>query len=112
MLMKIARIENMKNYQGDLRLNKNLYLLQEYKVRTLIMIAIRWTILKLKKNYFLKNLATVQIQKKVILHFNMKTPFTNFEIFRIPLLSKQLKMNSNIEETNKRKIMQLKISNQ
>lgn len=110
--MKIARIENTKNFQGDLRLNKNLYLLQGYKVRTLIMIVIRWTILKLKKNYCLKNLATAQIQKKVNPHYNLKIPFTNFETYKIPLPSKQLKMNFKIEKTNNRKIIQTKISNQ
>jgi hypothetical protein len=111
MLMKIARIENMKKFQGVLRLNKNLFSLQGFKVRTLIMIANNWIILKLKKNCFLKSLAMDQTQSKANLYFKMKTLFTSYETFSIPQQSKRLKMNFIIEKNRKGKILQSKISN-
>lgn len=111
MLMKITRIENMKKFQGVLRLNKNLSSLQEFKVRTLIMIANNWIILKLKKSCFLRSLALNQTQSKVNLYFKMKTLFTSYETFSIPQQSKQLKTNFIIEKNRKGKILQSKISN-
>jgi hypothetical protein len=101
--MKIARIENMKDFQEVLRLNKNPYLLQGFKVKIRIMIVNNWIIHKLKKSCFLKNLVIGRIQNKVNININMKILLISYKTYSIPLQLKRLKMNFFIENYKKKK---------